>query len=114
MKKKKPPEPKTEIPTPLEISEFKRGLKRGFTSVEINAGIIRWVYLGTDGRIDHCHRIMRHGSRVIGFIPRQWAYELLESGECNGMRWNSSPNIEPICPYEPPVMIDQFENGGSN
>ena len=71
----------------LEIVEFKDALKRGFKSGETNAGILRWVFVG---------------SRAVGFIPTQWAHKLLESGEFDDLDWHSSPNIEP------PVMITQY------
>ena len=71
------------VPTPLEISEFKRGLARGFQYGEANAGIKRWI-------------------DPFGFVPKQWAYELLESGECDDLDWHSCPT------YEPPVMITQY------
>ena len=109
-------ERKKQIPTPLEISEFKdacarefkgiseemtteltdgilgiiefkSALERGFKSGETNAGILRWVFVG---------------SRAVGFIPTQWAHKLLESGEFDDLNWHSSPNIEP------PVMITQY------
>lgn len=70
----------------LEIIEFKDGLARGFKHGEKNAGILRWVFVGR---------------RAVGFIPTQWAHKLLESGECDGLHWHSSPNPEP------PVMITQ-------
>ena len=70
------------IPTPLEISEFKRGLARGFQYGEANAGILRWI-------------------DPFGFVPKRWAYELLESGECDDLDWHSCPT------YEPPVFITQ-------
>ena len=76
-----------QIPTPLEIFEFKHGLARGFKRGAKNPGILRWVFVR---------------SRAVGFIPTQWAYELLESGECDDLSWRSSPNIEP------PVMITQW------
>ena len=76
------------VPTPLEISEFKRGLARGFQYGEANAGILRWD-IGYDGK-------------PYAFIPTFWAYELLESGECDDLNWHSSPKIEP------PVMITQY------
>jgi len=71
----------------LEIIEFKTALARGFKSGEANAGILRWVFVG---------------SRAVGFIPTQWAHKLLESGEFDDLNWHSSPNIEP------PVMITQY------
>ena len=79
-----------QIPTPLEISDFKDGLARGFKIGEANAGILRWE-IGSE-------------SERNGFIPTQWAYELLESGECDDMRWIFSS------PHDPPVMIWQFSN----
>ena len=71
----------------LEIIEFKSALARGFKSGEKNAGILRWVFVG---------------SRAVGFIPTQWAHQMLESGECDDLNWHSRPNIEP------PVMITQY------
>ena len=77
------------VPTPLEISEFKRGLARGFQYGEANAGIKRWI-------------------DPFGFVPKQWAYELLESGECDDLDWHSCPMDWHSCPtYEPPVFITQ-------
>ena len=76
------------VPTPLEISEFKSTLARGFKAGEAPAGVLRWVF-GYDGK-------------PVGFIPTYWAYELLESGECDDLNWHSSPKIEP------PVMITQY------
>ena len=70
----------------LEIIEFKSALARGFKSGEKNAGILRWVFVG---------------SRAVGFIPTQWAHQMLESGECDDLNWHSRQNIEP------PVMITQ-------
>jgi len=76
-----------QIPTPLEISEFKDGLARGFKRGEKNPGILRWeIYDG----------------KPHAFIPTYWAYELLESGECDELDWHVSRN------FEPPVMITQY------
>ena len=76
-------------PTPLEISEFKDGLARGFKSGEANAGILRW-------------KLDKHGE-PYAFIPTHWAYELLESGECDDLNWQVSRTY-----IEPPVMITQY------
>ena len=75
-------------PTLLEISSFKDGLERGFKSGEKNAGILRW-------EIDY-------DGKPYAFIPKQWAYELLESGECDELNWHVSRK------FEPPVMITQY------
>ena len=81
-----------QIPTPLEISEFKTALRRGFKSGEKNSGILRWVFVG---------------SRAVGFIPTQWAYELLDffgrDADLNDVDFH-------VCslPVEPPVMITQY------
>ena len=84
----------------LKIVEFKTGLARGFKIGEKNAGILRWVF---------------SGSRAVGFIPTHWAFvildrqlEKLSSEECDNLNWHSSPNIEPLYPNEPPVIIDQW------
>ena len=77
-------------PTPLEISEFKDGLARGFKSGEANAGILRWKLYNKDGE-------------PYAFIPTFWAYELLESGECDDLDWHVCRTY-----IEPPVMITQY------
>lgn len=56
------------VPTPLEISEFKTALERGFKGDEQSSAIHHWPNLRSFG--------------AIGFIPNPWAYELLDSGDC--------------------------------
>lgn len=79
---------KEKPPTPLEISEFKTALARGFKRGEKNAGISRWQ-LFKDGE-------------PFAFVPTYWAYELLESGECDDLDWHVSRQHT-----EPPVLITQ-------
>ncbi len=56
------------VPTPLEISEFKSALARGFKDGERSPAIHRWANLKKFG--------------ATGFFPTTWAYKLLESGDC--------------------------------
>ena len=56
------------VPTPLEISEFKTALERGFKGDEQSSAIHHWSNLQSHG--------------AVGFMPNPWAYELLDSGDC--------------------------------
>ena len=57
---------KAQNPTQAHIEEFKSALRRGIRRGEQNAGIMCWMFFGTD---------------AAAFIPTKWAYELMQSDE---------------------------------